>query len=131
MRFVARNTSIPVPNVYCAFTYEGATYIAMERIKGDMLAKGWVKSCPGSKATLPAQLRGMVEELCRVPSPWDGVSNVDSGSIYDVRLLDIHGLYKDVHELHKQFRGGLDGDPDQYADLSKMIALQRGVDNGR
>ncbi len=93
MRFVARNTSIPVPKVYYAFTYKGATYFAMERIKGDTLAKGWVKSGgPRSKATLPAQLRGIVEELCRVPSPRDGVSIVDSGSIHDVRLPDIHGL---------------------------------------
>jgi len=101
MRFVARNTSIPVPNVCCAFTYKWAKYSAMERIKGDMLAKGWVKSGPGSKATLPAQLREIVEEQCRVPSPRDGVSNFDSGSIHDVRLPDIHGLYKDVHEFHK------------------------------
>jgi tRNA A-37 threonylcarbamoyl transferase component Bud32 len=126
MRFVARNTSIPVPKVYCAFTYNGATYIAMERIKGDMLAKGWVKRSPGSKATLLAQLRVMVEELRRIPSPRESVSNVDGGPIHDVRMPDIHGPYIDVHEFHKQLRGGLGAHPDHYADLSKMIALQDG-----
>jgi len=38
--FIARRTSIPVPKIYCAFTHGGQTYIAMEGIKGQMLAVG-------------------------------------------------------------------------------------------
>lgn len=40
MQFIARNTSIPVPKVYCAFTRKARTYIVMERIQGETLGQG-------------------------------------------------------------------------------------------
>jgi len=43
MRFIAQNTSIPVPKVYCAFTRKGRIYIAMERINREMLGRRWVE----------------------------------------------------------------------------------------
>lgn len=52
MRFILQHTSIPVPRVLCAFTRSGRTYIVMERIKGDIIGKGWVKRSEDSKAKL-------------------------------------------------------------------------------
>jgi hypothetical protein len=43
MRFIAQNTSILVPKVYCAFTRKGRIYIAMERINREMLGRRWVE----------------------------------------------------------------------------------------
>ena len=42
MRFIAQNTFIPVPKIYCAFRWRGCTYIVMERIKREMIEIGWV-----------------------------------------------------------------------------------------
>jgi len=41
MAFIREHTSIPVPKVYCSFTYNGTAYIVMQRIKGHKLAIGW------------------------------------------------------------------------------------------
>ena len=35
--FVRKNTQVPVPKMYCAFTRRGCTYIVMEFIHGQML----------------------------------------------------------------------------------------------
>jgi hypothetical protein len=39
MNFVAANTSIPVPRVYCSFVHKKRAFILMERIQGQPLAK--------------------------------------------------------------------------------------------
>jgi len=52
MRFIAQHTSIPVARIYCTFTRKGWTYIAMERIKGDMLGIGWDERSDESKTKI-------------------------------------------------------------------------------
>jgi hypothetical protein len=69
MRFIAQNTSIPVPKIYCAFTRKGRTYIAMERINGEMLGRTWVKRSDESKAKILQQLKRMVDEMRNIPPP--------------------------------------------------------------
>jgi hypothetical protein len=69
MRFMAQNTSIPVPKVYCAFTRKGRTYIAMGRINGEMLGRRWVERSDESKAKILRQLEGMVDEMRNIPLP--------------------------------------------------------------
>jgi aminoglycoside phosphotransferase len=44
MRFVAENTSLPVPKVFCSFLHKDRAYIVMERIEGETM--------PGSKTDL-------------------------------------------------------------------------------
>jgi hypothetical protein len=41
IQFIAEHTSIPVPKIYCAFTHKGWTYIAMERLKGEIIGRNW------------------------------------------------------------------------------------------
>jgi aminoglycoside phosphotransferase (APT) family kinase protein len=49
MHFIAQHTSIPVPKVHCAFTHCDTTYIVMEHINGEMIARGWVFRSDESK----------------------------------------------------------------------------------
>jgi len=39
MQFVAQNTSIPVPRVYCSFLHKNRAYIVMERLPGKGIPK--------------------------------------------------------------------------------------------
>lgn len=87
MQLVAGSTSIPVPKIHCAFIYKGHSYIAMSRIKGQMVCRGWRGRTEESKKRIFDQLRRIVAEL-RSVSPPDGacVSNVNGGPFYDCRL---------------------------------------------
>jgi aminoglycoside phosphotransferase len=128
MQFIAQHTSIPVPKVYCAFTRKGWTYIAMEKINGEMVGRGWGIRSSGSKAKILAQLKGMVDEMRKIcPPQGQGVSNVDGGPIWDCRLPGssmCHGPFESVHDFHRFLRGGFDADPNHYPEVSELIALQ-------
>ena len=73
LRFIARYTTIPVPKVYYAFTLHGKTYILMERIRGETIAKRWPSLADSSKASIFRQLRGMIDELRAIPPNGLGV----------------------------------------------------------
>lgn len=62
MEWVATNTSIPVPKVYCVFQRKGATYIVMERVKGRIIGQGWIKRPVASNETFLQQLRDTLKE---------------------------------------------------------------------
>ncbi|KAF4999064.1 hypothetical protein FDECE_11623 [Fusarium decemcellulare] len=69
MKFVAEKTTIPLPKVWCSFVRNGRTYIVMERIQGDPIAKGWDKRSQESKDKLFAQLKLMIQELRSLQPP--------------------------------------------------------------
>ena len=81
MEFIAQHTSIPVPKVYCAFTRKGWTYIAMEKINGEMVGRGWGDRNADSQAKILAQLKRMVAEMRNVRPQGQGISGVDGGPI--------------------------------------------------
>ena len=41
MEFIAKNTAIPVPKVYCSFIHKNRAYIVMERMRGDEIPTAW------------------------------------------------------------------------------------------
>lgn len=87
MRFISQNTSIPVPKVYCAFTRKGMTYIVMEKMKGDVIAKDWFYRSEESKMKLLAQLRKMILELRQLKPPEaTKIGSVDGGPLWDDRI---------------------------------------------
>ncbi|KAF2241458.1 kinase-like protein [Trematosphaeria pertusa] len=86
LRFIAKHTSIPVPRVYHAFTHQGRTYLLMERIRGETIAKRWHSLSDTSKSLVFSQLKRMIEELRSIPSQVSSVSNLEGGPIYDCRL---------------------------------------------
>lgn len=115
MRFIAQNTSIPVPKVLCAFKHENITYIVMERIKGDMLGKNWVHRSEESKAKLLTQLKNMILEMRKLQAPEGiGVASVTGGSLYDCRLPGPSlrfGPFASIQGFHRHLRQGLDPGP--------------------
>ncbi|CZT20525.1 uncharacterized protein RCC_06385 [Ramularia collo-cygni] len=111
MIFIKEHTSVPVPKVYMAFERKGRVYIVMERINGTMLACGWVHRSAASQAKILKDLKTMVEEWRRIPSPKGvGVANIDGGPIYDVRLPteSFWGPFDSVDKFHSRLRNGID-----------------------
>ena len=63
MRSTSQNSAVPVPQVFCAVTHQGCTYIVMERVRGQMIGAGWVARKDGSKTKLLAHLRGLLLQM--------------------------------------------------------------------
>lgn len=63
MEFIAAKTSLLVPRVHCAFVRKGMTYIVMERIKGDVIAKSIMSLPEEALGKLLGQLRTLVNEI--------------------------------------------------------------------
>lgn len=110
MVFIAANTSIPVPRIYCAFTRKGRTYIVMERIRGTSIGSGWASRPPESKAKILRQLKEMIQSMRNLKAPSPAVANTDGGSLWDCRLpgkaLTL-GPFEDTNAFHRHLRGGL------------------------
>ncbi|OMP83919.1 hypothetical protein BK809_0001302 [Diplodia seriata] len=125
LRFIAQNTSIPVPKVYCAFERRGWTYIVMERIDGDKVGQGWVKRTEESKAKILSKLKPLIQQLRNVPAPGPRVSNVDGGSLYDPRLPGPlrFGPFDSVHDFHKHLHGGFGPDASFDPEVNELIRL--------
>ncbi|KAI9373250.1 kinase-like protein [Aspergillus egyptiacus] len=87
MRFVSQHTYVPVPNVLCAFTRSGRTYIVMERIQGEMIGRNWVQRSETSEGRLLLQLARTVREMRNLQPP-EGirVASVDGGPLLDCRV---------------------------------------------
>lgn len=128
MRFISQHTSIPVPRVFCAFTRCGRTYIVMERIKGDIIGRGWVKPSEDSKAKLLSQLAGKVREM-RDPQPSQGirVASVDGGSFFDCRVVGSSlpfGPFDTVQDFHRHLRMGMEFDSRLDPEIQEVIEQQ-------
>ncbi|KJZ70885.1 hypothetical protein HIM_09750 [Hirsutella minnesotensis 3608] len=112
MRFVSRNTTIPVPKVYCAFEHKGRGYIVMEAIQGQSLWHGWVRRSQESKEKILLNLRLMIQQLHSLQPPDNGgVANVSGGPVYDQRLPKNHfwGPFPSIHAFHMKLCDGLGG----------------------
>ncbi|KAM0424844.1 hypothetical protein ACHAPT_009900 [Fusarium lateritium] len=130
MRFVASHTSIPVPKVYYAFTYQGASYTVMSRTSGEMVGRGWKERSDESKTRILDQLRQMITELRSVPPPEGaGVSAIDGGPIYDCHMPDpkYQGPCATVYEFHKALVDGLDfnANCDNIPGLPELVKFYR------
>ncbi|CEJ58686.1 hypothetical protein PMG11_07335 [Penicillium brasilianum] len=128
MRFISQHTSIPVPRVLCAFTRSGRTYIVMERIKGDMIGRGWVKRSEDSKAKLLTQLAGKVREMRDLqPPPGIGVASVVRGSLFDCRVPGPSlrfGPFDTVQDFHRCLRMGMEFDSRLDPEIHDLIKQQ-------
>lgn len=128
MRFISQNTSIPVPNVLCAFTHYDSTYIVMERIKGDIIGAGWVKRSEESKAQLLSQLKEMIQEMRELhPQEGMGVASVDGGSLFDCRLPGPSlrfGPFRSIRDFHRHLRSGVELEPGLDSEVQNLIKQQ-------
>ncbi|KAI0856738.1 kinase-like domain-containing protein [Xylaria cubensis] len=137
MKYLAEETSIPVPEVYCSFLHKNRAYIVMERIQGEELPKAWKSMSEESRNDVFAQLRAMFQELRSLkPPPGIGVESCVGGSLYDSRISRGNprfGPFKTVQDFHFWLRRDLkpeeleDREKDQdWDDLMEMMRLQDG-----
>lgn len=101
MRFVTKNTALPVPKVYCAFVRKSRAYVVMERIQGESLSRVWGSLSKESRHRITSQLQRMFDELRRLQPPKrSGVESCIGGSLHDSRIT--HSLPRITHSLsHK------------------------------
>ncbi|KAL2354265.1 kinase-like domain-containing protein [Cryomyces antarcticus] len=125
MHFIAQHTSIPVPKVHCAFTHRDKTYIVMEHIDGEMLARGWVTRSDESKANIHSQLRKFIHEMRQIVPPGLGVANVDGGSLFDPRISVPtwrFGPFTTIQAFHEFLHDGLRPGPTMPPAVNDLIA---------
>lgn len=123
LRFIAQHTSIPVPKVYCAFTRHGWTYILMERIDGEMVARHWVNRGTESKAKILSQIRKFIQEMRSLPPPSMKVTNVDGGPLSDGRIPgpERFGPFTNIEDFHKHLRQGIMSQPKLPPEVTELI----------
>lgn len=110
MRYISRNTTIPVPKVYYAFEHKGRGYIVMERIQGQTLWHGWVRRSKESRDKILQGLKSIIQQLRSLPPPSKiGVANINGGPIYDQRLpkKSFWGPFSSIREFHMELCSGL------------------------
>lgn len=105
MSFVGKNTSIPVPKVYCSFLHKDTAYIVMERIEGETIGAVPRRGDEAGTGKVLGQLRGMLAELraLRPPVGDDGVASCVWGSLRDVRerrTAPCFGPFETIREFH-------------------------------
>lgn len=137
LRFIATHTSIPVPKVHYAFTHHGRTYILMERIRGETIAKKWHSLSDASKSSIFSQLKHMIEELRSVPCQTGSVSGLDGGPIHDYRLQPSSwGPFRTTADCHLSLRNNVTLkslelqnplSPTAILDLKRLIAFHESV----
>ncbi|KAI1438275.1 kinase-like protein [Xylaria sp. CBS 124048] len=128
MRFVAANTTIPVPKIYCAFTLRGRVYIVMEKINGECVARDWVHRSEESKQRVLGHLKNMIEQLRSIPPPVEGrVSNIMGGPIYDPRFPAplSRGPFATTDDFHRELRENvaLENVSEVPSDLLELLAF--------
>ncbi|CAI0646180.1 unnamed protein product [Colletotrichum noveboracense] len=136
LKFIHRQTSIPVPRVSCTFIHRGKTYIVMTRIDGNMACMGWVQRSEASKKQILDQLKDIVCQLRGIPSPSGGagVSNVDGGPIWDCRLpsKEFWGPFAAAKDFHRELVQPLSLEADgggHFADVNELLDFYRHWDD--
>jgi serine/threonine protein kinase len=111
MEFVAANTSIPVPRVYCSFVHRNQAYIVMERISGMSFPEASKALSDAYLANIFAQLRHMIQELRALPPPpCAGVGSCIGGSLHDSRIPRSRprfGPFGSIQDFHLWLRDEL------------------------
>ncbi|WXC64563.1 hypothetical protein SNK03_010373 [Fusarium graminearum] len=136
MRFVAANTSVPVPTVHCSFVHNNQEFIVVERVQGQTLAKALSASSKAEIDNILMQLRQMFQELRTLPPPPStGVQSCLGGSLRDSRIPRSRprfGPFKSIQDFHLWLRDGLrpeehpDRGDDDWKGIKDMASKQDG-----
>jgi len=141
LRFVASNTSIRVPEVYCAFEYDDVKFILMEWIDGVPIKKAWLNRPEAERDDMMRQLRGYFDQLKAIPHPLPGAIAADMQSLFDPRLAGGEcefGPFANEKDFNKYLRSGVHANSkvlhstepkcwmrkDEQDEIKKMIAMQ-------
>lgn len=106
MQFVRERTTIPVPEVFNAYTDDttGHGYIVMEYVKGDVLRDVWDTYTAEQKSDVIGQLRGYCDQLRAIEGTF--VGSVDGTACEDQFFTDELGAYG-PYENETEFDAGL------------------------
>lgn len=136
LRFIAENTSVPVPRVHCAFVHRNRAYIVMERLQGDTFAKAWRTLTDADRESIFAQLQRMLQEMRKLPPPGTGVESCVGGSLRDSRISRSRprfGPFKTIQDFHLWLREDLRPeehpnrkDDQDWKEIKEMVAMQDG-----
>jgi aminoglycoside phosphotransferase len=137
MRFVADNTSLPVPKVFCSFLHKDRAYIVMERIQGEAIPTAWKRLSEESREKKFSQLKTLFQEL-RALKPTHGTSVVScvGGSVREARIprpLPRMGPFKSIQKFHLFLRDNLQPketkdkkEDEDWQRIAEMVAKQDG-----
>jgi aminoglycoside phosphotransferase len=125
MKYIAENTSLPVPKVYCSFLHKGRAYIVMERIQDVGFPTASKELSEESLEKIFTQLKEMLRELRALQPPPDaGVESCVGGSLYDSRILrkvSRFGPFKTIQEFHLYLRENCDPSTIQNVEIAQDL----------
>ncbi|KAF2675419.1 kinase-like protein [Microthyrium microscopicum] len=130
LKFIAKNTSIPVPKVHCSFVHKERTFLVLERISGVTLASVWQDLSQESKDKILVQVKDYIKELRSLNYPKTiGIANVDGGLLSDGRVpggSPQFGPFETIQEFHRFLRAGLTREAGYEPEVDHMMELQDG-----
>ncbi|KIM36728.1 hypothetical protein M413DRAFT_424136 [Hebeloma cylindrosporum] len=88
MRYVAQNTSIPLPRAYRIVPSEehpDYSFLVMDYVEGEVLAKAWRHMTTDERGGVTSSLATMIDELRSLPSS-GMISSTSGGPFYDYRF---------------------------------------------
>ena len=134
IQFVKSNTSIPVPDVKCAFHHKDYGYIVMSRIAGQPISYGWFQRPAAVQERLSSQLRTYITELRALqPRRPGAVEGVNRSQLYDGRLDSGYkgfGPFDSVEAFHLFLRGGNSIFPKHFPEINELVKLHSDIPQG-
>ena len=110
MRYVAENTSVPVPKVKGCWSTQGVTYITMNVIDGIELHLAWRNMSQATKCRVIDQLKDYLAQLRALKPPVNGaVTSVTGGVLRDASRVGFEpfGPFQNHDDFHQFLRGNL------------------------
>ncbi|KAK0186534.1 kinase-like domain-containing protein [Armillaria mellea] len=107
MRFIATNTSVPVPKIWLQFRWRELHYVIMQRAPGQCLAEIWPDLQDEAKLIIVEQLAQYIREIRSISPPTDTrICSVLGGPIRNFRMHDDGdtGPFRDEAQLNLQLR---------------------------
>ncbi|KAJ5545243.1 hypothetical protein N7535_006374 [Penicillium sp. DV-2018c] len=112
LKYVAGNTSIPVPKVFNAHYYDDRLYIEMEYVRGMSLEAAWYRGhlSQDQKKYIISEVAGYIRQLRRLEPPREGiVASASLNGILDHRVGSYtFGPFDENHEgFHSYLRANV------------------------
>lgn len=111
LRYIAENTTIPIPRLYRVHSYHGKLALELEYFPGcDTLQVCWRRYSQEQKQAIVDQISGFIAQLRQLePPPSKSISSADGGPCYDFRVgsLKLFGPFDDLATFHRCVRGGI------------------------
>jgi len=111
-RYVAANTTIPIPRLYGVHKYRGQLAVEMELLTGcETLQKCWKRFTDVEKQALVDEISGYVKQLRELEPP-DArrVSSTEGNACRQIRVGSVKrfGPFDDISAFHSLIRGNCD-----------------------